>query len=152
MLVAVAWFGFSLSLALSVVEAIERGPIGPARAALLLAFVAAATYGALRAWTTRVWVERAPSGLGLLLVHTRLGRRHAAVLAAPNTLEVRAPMPTGPRPQWRITLSTPEGERVRLAAPWVTDLPALLAMLGPIVEQNPTLPADEEARRFLLRR
>ncbi len=107
-----------------------------------------ATYVLLRVWTTRVWVEPAAGPDPARLVHRRLGRSHSAPLHPPNSLRVRAPAPFGPRPEWSIRVLTPDGLGVKVATPWMTDLPALRARLRPIVAEHPTLATGERARAF----
>lgn len=150
----------------------------PVAVMFLLVLLVGSTGAALKAWTTRVWVETsyptgwvegtspdpgrpatisellagAPASRDLFVVESAglTGvRRREALLEHPSTIALSGAALTGPRPSWRLVVTSPARDdrpaaTVTVRSPWLTDLRPLLRRLSHVVLADERLAADAD--------
>lgn len=104
--------------------------------------------GVIASWTNKVRIDREANEI----LQTAGWVTHTVSLAAPTTVRLKhKPVAFGSTasPTWTVLVQRPGEVTMRISTPWVRNIGDVLALLGPSLESNPELAADDCTRKYL---
>lgn len=121
---------------------------GSTLAASLLLLAVLAVVGNAFVWTTRAYVDASTRQLHF----STLGREEVRDLGVGTTVRLKriGAVPTVRAfERWEYVVSAPDEAPLTISTPWLGSARRLAEQLGPMVEANPDLPADDATRDWL---